>query len=167
MTRFTHGEALGTGERTGFYLAWAVWGGEVDCLLSINWKPVSIRWVDGSHGIYVSPEAFKGGVFYQDGKHQRAEGRVFERALPGGPAFVAMDDGGGGLILFDHLTLGFFPHACTGPRICTFAAPAASIVLVQASGGNTNGGPVSQLWLIALPPEAADEVRAALSVSSG
>lgn len=140
------------------YVAFALWG-EASCSTSIDGSELPIQWVAGTYGFYAGPEAFTGGVLYQNGGSQMSLGRVFEHVLAGGPVFAHMFVGEqlteGGLAV-DSPSPWMFAE-CREPQggTCEIGSPTAHR-LVAGLGAAVTLGTTKQaqgeLYVLSLPP---------------
>lgn len=138
------------------HVAWAVWAGEVDCEAWVNDIPVDIRYFDGSHALYAGPEAFSGGLFYQDGSRKLAAARVFSRSVSGGALFAYVTRGKTGAAMFmsdDPEPLNPVWECHTVGNTCSYARPHPSmfVVSLNASFEDDPRGFAGELWEIDVP----------------
>lgn len=140
------------------HIAWAVWGSRPTCALSVNGVSISFQEGNGAFGLYAPPEAFGGGVYYQDGRRQVVAARIFQQAALGGGVFAAMFTGSNGVGTFMASSPGEAPRVqeCDQPgNYCLqFFVPEAtdfSAILHAGVSQPPIGGEASQLWMISLP----------------
>lgn len=144
-------------------IAWAVWGASPACTLKLNGAPVPVQIGNGAFAFYAPPGAFSGGLYYQDGPLEVAVARTFQSTALGGPVFVKMEIGfpSAGTLLTS--TPGGAPtlrNCNLNQSQCEQFVPAATEITAVLHAGRTVG--VSQLFMIALPPEvSARDQRAA------
>jgi hypothetical protein len=135
-------------------VAIAVWGGRASCTARVDGEDVPVLADDGG-AVYVSPEAFTGGVFYQDGARHVALLRAYAHASLGGPAFVGVslgDQAGRGFIATDDPD-PLKPADYCQSGFCWTARPAVGNVAVEVAVGATyDGAATSEAWIIDLPP---------------
>jgi hypothetical protein len=145
------------------HIAWGTWGGTAACTVKVNGSEIPSVELDGTHAVFVGPEAFRGGIYREDQGGQMAVGRIFEASFsepsrvfgrlvladadeyPPGQGFVITDD-----------VYPIQPIADCG-SVCPFGRPQASRVAVLAGAAfDDDGGDSQQLWLIDVPASAAD-----------
>jgi hypothetical protein len=140
------------------HFAVAVWDGDVSsCYAIVDDVYSPMNMYAGSYGFYAGPEAFAGGVFYQDGETQASVARTFNRALTGGPLFsmyIVSDNDpprtGDGWITSDDVSgLGSVRYCAA----CSFARPHPTIMTAGTLfSAELSGEAHNQLWVINPPP---------------
>lgn len=76
-------------------VAWALWGDEAQCSLSIRDVPVTVVTPADAFGLYVPSSSFEGGIYYANGAKTIEAARTYQLTTPGGPVFASMSSGGG------------------------------------------------------------------------
>lgn len=165
------GTSSGGGGVLRNHYAWAFWGDDqLTCTLNVDGALVSTYSFDGSHAVYVGPEAFGGGVFSQSGSSQTSVGRYFARDTSGGPLFAALQIWGrertpltneyspapNGFLATDdpNVTSPVEPcnaHLYGGATYCQIGRPKVSHVVAGIVLGESNDGTGQELWMIDVP----------------
>lgn len=136
-----------------FHFAWASWGGGLEgCTFKVDGAARTVGWLDGDAAIYVGPEAFTGGLFYQDGGTQASIGRLFatqiEHPVVMGTLRIGSERGHATAESGDALHGG----GITCGSSCNFGWPQARFFYAEITLGlEFNGGPHAELWVFNTP----------------